>query len=120
MAWRGLALRALEYCLVKRGRGMRFALRVAAVAAAMTASQMSLGVAADMAVKAAPARAAPAWTITFNSQWQYVSWTGSRGWPNSLPFSGRGSEFYNPFGVEVAGSGVPKWDFDFVMRGRFV
>jgi len=101
---------------------MRFALRVAAMAAAMTAGQMSLGVAADMAVKAPPASAAPAnpWTITFNSQWQYVSWTGSRGWPNNLTFSGRGAEFYNPFGMEVAGSSIPNWNFDFVLRGGYV
>jgi hypothetical protein len=104
-----------------RGRGMRY-LAIAALAAAIASGPSSAGLAADMAVKAAPMAAADPvpWTITFNDQMQYVSWTGSRGWPNTLAFSGHGAEFYNPLGVEITGSSIRNWSFDFVVRGGYV
>jgi hypothetical protein len=97
---------------------MRYPARVVLSSCLLGAGLATANAAAsDNASTAAPA---PIWTITYNSQYQFVSWNGSRGFPNTLAFSGHGSQFYNPLGVEMTGSPFQNWNFDLVGRAGYV
>ncbi|AWN45021.1 hypothetical protein DK419_00650 [Methylobacterium terrae] len=79
--------------------------------------------AADLPVApAAPAAFEPVWTTTFNTEFRYFSFSGTKGQPVGiapLGVRGSGSQFYLPFGLSFSGQPVPDLRIDLVARGGY-
>lgn len=79
--------------------------------------------AADAVVKAVPAPTAEsAWTSVFDIETRYISWEGTRGSPTGFTAGtpGRGSQFYSPFALQVAGQPNADVKVEFTARGGWV
>lgn len=98
---------------------MRYLL-AAAFAAGIVVAGQAHAADLDMATKAPPAPAAPAWTWTLDNQAEYASWGSGRGFPSTALGPAHGSQFYNPFGLSGSGSLTSNWNLDVVARGGYV
>ncbi|WP_158813768.1 hypothetical protein [Methylocapsa sp. S129] len=92
----------------------RFRLTAGLLILAASAAQ-----AADLpaAEPAQPAAATPTWVAIFSNEARYYSWQGSRGYPTDAASArGGGSEFYDPFALQLVGR--PSNDFKIELIGR--
>ncbi len=87
----------------------------------VTFSSFSAG-AADMPVKAPPpSESAPVWTTTFATEFRYFTWQSSRGVPTGINREpGGGSEFYNPFALQLVGRPSENVKLEMLVRGGYV
>ncbi|MDR7039002.1 hypothetical protein J2X36_003774 [Methylobacterium sp. BE186] len=80
--------------------------------------------AADLALApAAPPAFEPAWTTTFNTEFRYFSFSGTKGQPTGvapLGVRGSGTQFYLPFGLAISGQPSPDLKIDLTARGGYV
>jgi len=98
---------------------MRIGLALLCAAGATSAS-----LAADIPMKAPAAPAAVvanAWSATFASEVRYYSWVGARGSPTTVnAASGRGSQLYVPFALQLTGTPAEAVRVQFLARGGWV
>ena len=61
------------------------------------------------------------WDWTYASNPQFASWGASRGWPNVVPGTARGFQFYAPVGISGTNTSIsPNWTFDVSAHGGYV
>jgi len=77
-------------------------------------------IAAGHAYADGAAPAAPVWSWSFDTEPQFVTWSAGRPWPNNVLGSGRGSQFYTPFGLSMNGAPATDWNLQVVARGGSV
>lgn len=84
-------------------------------------SAASVGHAADVLSKAAPAALSDRWSAVFASEARYYSWRSNRGSPTSINDSpGRGSQVYIPYALQLVGSPNDSFKVELLGRGGWV
>jgi len=76
-----------------------------------------------MPTKAVVQSADKAWTVTYNSEVRYFTWSNTRGFPTDVaPLSGNGhgTQVYSPMALQISGNPSPDWKIDSTLRGGFV
>lgn len=102
---------------------MKRGLVLGAARVCLTASVLTTGVLSNSArAQAEPKAEPPAWSVTYNQEHRYISWSGTRGTPanfaNGQP--GKGSQFYMPFGLELAGQPHSDVKVELLLRSGYV
>lgn len=106
------------------GTGANMRKRITLAVAATLISATNGLHAADMPVKAVAAAPDQSWSLSFNSEVRYFSWTNTRGFPTDVPprngGNGHGTQVYIPMSMSLTVNPSPLWRYDFTVRGGYV
>jgi hypothetical protein len=108
-----------------RGLGAALLSSAAVLSAALavpTSAALAADIPANMPVKAPPAQVVQnAWTVQFASEARYYSWEGDRGTPaNFNGAHGKGSQWYVPVALQIAGKPNDVVKAQFLVRSGWV